>query len=429
MVTGGVRRTPVLVAASGAGWEAAAVRRLEQAPDLVLHRRSVDLADLLASAGTGLARCAVVADTLSGLDADAVAHLGRAGVRVVAVLSSGDSETRSRLVRIGVARLLDATDLDEICAAVREVAVDQENPAPGSVDGDPNDPTATTGRGRLTVVWGPTGAPGRSTVALGLAAAAAQRRIPTLLVDADVYGGATGQMLAVLDEVSGVLAAVRTAAEGSLDPDRLAAAAREIGPNLRVLTGLPRADRWTALRPAAVRELLAVARRQHRLVVVDCGFCIEQDEELSFDTAAPRRNGATTTVLEQADLVVAVGSADPLGLTRLARARGDLRELVPTAEVRLVVNRVRSGLGWSRDEVAATLLTAIGEVPLAFLPQDQAAVDQAWLTGRTLPEAAPSSGLTAALDVLAADVAAELGLAPGPGRTRHRRRDRRLVRR
>ena len=432
----------VLVAAGGAAWESGLLPLLAgPGAPVRLARRCVDIPDLVASAAAGRAGLALVSMSLSGWDADVVARLTDCRVRTVAVADGSVEEDRGRRLGVGavlstdtasnpqsvVRALLDAAGPDLAANDVPVETLDDisthasNGPVNGAANGVPG--------GGVVAVWGPTGAPGRSTVALGLAAAAAQRRIPTLLVDADVYGGATGQMLAVLDEVSGVLAAVRTASEGSLDGDRLAEVAREVGPNLRVLTGLPRADRWTALRPAAVRELLTVARRQHRLVVVDCGFCIEQDEELSFDTAAPRRNGATTTVLEQADLVVVVGSADPLGLIRLARARGDLRELVPTADVRLVVNRVRSGLGWSRDEVAATLLTAIGEVPLAFLPQDQPAVDQAWLTGRTLPDAAPSSALTAALDSLAGDVAGELGLAPSAGRTRHRRHDRRLVRR
>ena len=149
------------------------------------------------------------------------------------------------------------------------------------------------------------------------------------------------------------------------------------------------------------------------MVVVDCGFGIEQDEELSFDTAAPRRNGATVTALEQADVVLVVGSADPLGLTRLARASGELRDLVPTATTRLVVNRMRRGLGWSRAEVAGTVLRATGAAPLAFLPLDQSAVDRAWIAGRSLPEAAPSAPLSAALDRLYADVAGELGVRPG----------------
>ena len=195
-----------------------------------------------------------------------------------------------------------------------------------------------------------------------------------------------------------------------------------MAPRLRVLTGLPRADRWTALRPAALRGVLSRARQTARLVVVDCGFCLEQDEELSFDTAAPRRNGATVAAVEAADLVVAVGGAEPLGLVRLARARHDLRETRPSARVRLVVNRVRGGLVWSRDDVSRTLLQTIGEVPLAYLPLDQPAVDACWVNGQTLLEAAPQSALSRAMTELARAVGGELGLSTGPGHAATRRR-------
>ena len=55
-------------------------------------------------------------------------------------------------------------------------------------------------------------------------------------------------------------------------------------------------------------------------------FCLEDDEELSFDTAAPRRNGATLAVLEEADTVLCVSGADPVALQRSIRALGELRE-------------------------------------------------------------------------------------------------------
>ena len=86
-----------------------------------------------------------------------------------------------------------------------------------------------------------------------------------------------------------------------------------------MLTGIARADRWHELRPAALESVLALSRRLADWTVVDCGFCLEQDEELSFDTAAPRRNGATLEVLARADTVLAVATADSIGLQRLIR--------------------------------------------------------------------------------------------------------------
>ncbi len=405
----------VLVAAGGAGWEARLLPTLS-APGAParLARRCVDVPDLVAAAAAGRAGLALVSAGVAGWDADVVARLAECDVRTVVVADGSAEVERAR--RIGGSTVVTddvATDPDRLLQVLLDAAAAREPAAAGIAAPAPAPaPTAAAASaavdGRVVAVWGATGAPGRSTVALGLAAAAARRATPTLLLDLDVYGGATAQMLAVLDEVSGVLAATRAASAGSLDPTGLLAAARTVEPNLAVLTGLPRADRWTALRPAAVRELLAVARGCFPLVVVDCGFGIEQDEELSFDTAAPRRNGATVTALEQADLVLVVGSADPLSLTRLARASGDLRELVPTATTHLVVNRMRRGLGWSRDEVAGTVRRATGTAPLAFLPLDQPAVDRAWIAGRSLPEAAPTAPLSAALDRLYAELAAEL---------------------
>ena len=78
------------------------------------------------------------------------------------------------------------------------------------------------------------------------------------------------------------------------------------------------------------------------MVVVDCGFSLEDDEELSYDTLAPRRNGATLTTLALADEVVVVGGCDPVGLQRLVRGLQELGT-VQAPPPTVCVNRVRSG--------------------------------------------------------------------------------------
>ncbi len=47
--------------------------------------------------------------------------------------------------------------------------------------------------------------------------------------------------------------------------------------------------------------------------------------------------------LEEADEVIVVGTADPVGLTRLIRAIHEVRAVVPSVNLRVVVNRIRSG--------------------------------------------------------------------------------------
>jgi MinD-like ATPase involved in chromosome partitioning or flagellar assembly len=385
----------------------------------------VDIADVMAAAASGQARAVLLAEDLPRLTSDAIAALHSRRIAVVAMVDPSDNGEPSggedRLSRMGIERILPAdVSAEDLGRAITD-AVESGPPAtvshfaggfvPYTGDAPPQPPHAYgEGTGRVIAVWGPTGAPGRSTVAVGLATELAARGMSTLLADADVYGGTVAQLLGMLDETSGLAAAARSASGGSLDVEVLARQARQLGPHLLVLTGLSRADRWTELRPTAIESVWATARMLAPCTVVDAGFCIESDEEISFDTLAPRRNGATLATLEEADEVVVVGTADPVGLTRLIRALHELGAAVPSATPRVVVNRVRSGpLGNSPAEAVAEALSRYAGVQAAaLLPFDQAACDAALSHGRSLVDAAKSSKLRKAMQGLAAGVMADL---------------------
>ncbi|GAA1627212.1 P-loop NTPase [Kribbella alba] len=416
---------PLLLAVTGAPWEADVVRRAERAPGIRIVRRCVDIADVMAAAASGQARAVLLAEDLPRLTSDAVAALHSRRIAVVAMVDPTDNGeptgSEDRLSRMGVERILPAdVSAEDLGRAITD-AVESGPPAtishfaggfvPYTGDAPPQPPRAYgEGTGRVIAVWGPTGAPGRSTVAVGLATELAARGVSTLLADADVYGGTVAQLLGMLDETSGLAAAARSASGGSLDVEVLARQARQVGPHLLVLTGLSRADRWTELRATAIESVWATARMLAPCTVVDAGFCIESDEEISFDTLAPRRNGATLATLEEADEVVVVGTADPVGLTRLIRALHELRAAVPSATPRVVVNRVRSGpLGNSPAEAVAEALSRYAGVQAAaLLPFDQAACDAALSHGRSLTDAAKSSKLRKAMQGLAAGVMGDL---------------------
>jgi MinD-like ATPase involved in chromosome partitioning or flagellar assembly len=416
---------PVLLAVTGAPWEADVVRRAERAPGIRVVRRCVDIADVMAAAGSGQARAVLLADALPRLTSDAVAALHARGIAVLALVDPAENGepfgTEDRLSRMGIERILPADVSPEDLGRAVTDAVESGPPVSVShfaggfvpltpeTGGNPP-PVYNQGSGRMIAVWGPTGAPGRTTVAVGLAAELAAKGMPTLLADADVYGGTVAQLLGMLDETSGLAAAARSAASGSLDLAMLAKHARQFEPHLLVLTGLSRADRWTELRPAAIESIWSTARMLAPCTVVDVGFCIETDEEISFDSLAPRRNGATLATLEEADEVIVVGTADPVGLTRLIRAIHEVRAVVPSANLRVVVNRVRSGsLGSSpADAVAEALSRYAGVQAAALLPYDQSAVDAAMSHGRTLAEAAKSSKLRKSLQQFAGTLTKEL---------------------
>ena len=210
------------------------------------------------------------------------------------------------------------------------------------------------------------------------------------------------QTLGLLDEAPGVAAACRAADQGLLDLPALARIAPAVVPGLRVLTGLPKAERWPEVRAAALERVLELSRSLVQVVVVDCGFCLEDDEELSYDTVAPRRNEATLTSLAASDLVVAVGGADPVALQRFVRGLQELGT-VPSGEPVPVVNRVRSGAVGSRPQsrIADSLLRFAGLASVRFVPDDAAAVDAALLAGRSIVEHAPDSPVRHAVADLA----------------------------
>jgi Flp pilus assembly CpaE family ATPase len=224
-----------------------------------------------------------------------------------------------------------------------------------------------------------------------------------LLIDADVYGGTVAPVLGLLDESPGFAAACRAAGERRLDGRSLAAFAWQVSPLLRVLTGIPLAQRWPELRAAGVTAVLDAAREVADWTVVDCAFALETDEELSFDSIAPRRNGATLAALDAADAVVAVGACDPIGMQRLVRGLTELREAEISAPVHIVVNKTRRicGPGDPRDEVAAVLHRFEGCEQFASLPYDREALDAAIAVGRLLSEARPASPLRQAVVALA----------------------------
>jgi MinD-like ATPase involved in chromosome partitioning or flagellar assembly len=404
----------VLILASGAAWESVALTGLEREPGVVVLRRCVDVADLLAAASAGQADVAVVALEAPGLDLDAVDHLRRFQVRPVAVVPHGKGEEHAlRAARLGITATVADDDLGSLPEAVRTAEPEAEA---DTVVPDPLAPVPVPAHGgRVVAVWGPAGAPGRTTVAVALAAELAARGRRTTLVDADPYGGAVAQQLGILDEVSGLLSAARLAGTGGLEA-RFGSVQRVVGDHLTVVTGLPRADRWVEVRRGVVEHLLEVAAA-HGDVVVDTGFSLEADPAGEFG-ARPPRNQLTLAAVAEADEVVVVGSADPVGLSRLARALVDVREVTAGAPVRVVVNRMRPSLGWSEKDVAGMVEGFTRLAGLHFLPDDRPTVDRALVGGRTLAEVGDSPLVRAVGEVVDALAPGTVAAAAGKGRRR-----------
>ena len=410
--------------------EAPLVSGLERsAAGVEVVRRCADLLELLSAAAAGLARAVVLSADLQRLDRDAVVQLTAAGLAVIGLAEPDDPAAADRLANLGVHQVLPAdAPIEEIAQAVSAAVAELADRHSGTGRirlglADPGfaSPALPTGRragsaarprspGRMIAVWGPVGSPGRTTVAVTLAAELAAAGQETLLVDADTYGASVAQSLGLLDESAGLAAAARAANQGSLDLGRLAELAPAVSDRLRVLTGLPQSRRWPELRSAALDVVWRHAREIAGWTVIDAGFGLEADEELMFDTAAPRRNGTTLAAVTAADLVLAVGAAEPIGLQRLLAGLQDLGEVVPAGvPVRVVVTKVRDSAVGAKAQarVRSALERYAGVSDVLLVPDDRPALDAAMLVGRSLTEQAPSSPARRALAELAAELIRE----------------------
>jgi Mrp family chromosome partitioning ATPase len=367
------------------------------------------LRDIMTSGHDVLGRVATAEDVIAAVDgaspdvvllhaaprcltAEVLQACDRRGVRVIAL--AGSETDRRNALGIGLHEVIDAdapwSDIEPLLTAQLPAVTD-------TGEGRRNDRAGT----RVLAVWGPAGAPGRTTVAVTLAAEIAAAGHRVALIDADPYGGTVAPALGLLDEAPGFAAACRLAGSDSLTTAELDRVAQRYGGSrgFLVLTGIARPSRWPELSEERVRRTIGACREWADYVLIDTGFSIERDEEISSDLFAPRRNAATVTALQSADHVVAVASADPVGLARFLRAHADLIELLDGQRLTVVANRVRAavvGLN-PAGQVAQTLLRFGGIEDPVLVPHDGPAADAALLAGATLREVAPRSPVVAAV--------------------------------
>lgn len=289
-------------------------------------------------------------------------------------------------------------DLDRRLAQSLGVAtVSDESDPVVAVNAVP-EPQAAPARGRAIAVWGPAGAPGRTTVSIELARELARDGRRVGLADADTHAPSVAIALGVADEGPGLAAACRQAGRGELTPAELTRIAVPLG-DVEVLPGINRPARWPELSADRLARAVDAARDWVDDLVVDVAASLERDEEIVSDLDGPRRNAATLAALSSADLVVAVVAADPVGVSRFLRSYPDLRATVGSTPVRVIVNKLRGGaLGVdARGQVRRSLERYAGIDRCWFVPWDPRAADAALLTARPIGEVAARGAIPAAV--------------------------------
>ncbi|WP_159716983.1 AAA family ATPase [Actinomyces marmotae] len=414
-----------------AGSDAETLRAIDaQGSGLRVVRRCADLTDLVGAAMAGLASLVVLDTAFDDVDRaiiDRITRCGAVGVLLVPdgeearwsmpgwiVLSAaaGPAEVRGALQALarqavppppaggwgGAATQAAATTRAAVGGALvpgepmtrPEQAGEEAPPPPGA--------PAAGRRGRIVAVWGPHGAPGRSTIAASLAHGLA-RSGGALLVDADVEAPSLVELLGLPEDSSSLATAARLAAHGRLDDAGLARLVAPIGAGVGLLSGLGRSGRWRELPPVAMEAVWGRARHAAAWTVVDLagGPIDDAVDEYSLE---PGRGAMAAELLRQADEVLLVGAGDPIGVRRLLQLLGDCEEALGAGRApRVVVNRVRaSAAGPSPARAVRESLSRFGGVvdPI-LLPEDPQAADRCVLEARAVVDLCPGSALGRAL--------------------------------
>ena len=213
----------------------------------------------------------------------------------------------------------------------------------------------------------------------------------TLLIDADIHHPSLAQLLALDQETSAIVAVARAINMGECDSEVVKRACVEIA-GFDLLPGLNAGHRWREIpRPVADR-LWEMARDRWDYVVVDCAAEAEP-QGYGFEM---ERDGLTLSLLEDADDVLIVGRAGPVGLRRLVDhvARGT--EL-GVHNPHVVVTRI--GRHPMYTAAASTeVLAPYGILRFSTVRDDREHMVDAECRGLTIQEVAPTS-------VVARDVA------------------------
>jgi Flp pilus assembly CpaE family ATPase len=254
----------------------------------------------------------------------------------------------------------------------------------------------------VAVAGGP-GSPGRTTVALGLAAAIGCAR-SAVLVDLDMTGPSVAACLdADPTRNLAILAHAEPSGPGAW-AHALAQEVQPIGHGSRwgaVLCGLPKRQLRPVVSAPFVERLVAELRRSYAWVVLDLG---------------PDLLGADATVhrlaVGQADKVLVVASSDLVGLRRGRDALALLEEQlgVPRERLALVLNRHDRRHHQGRAEIE----WALGWPAAALVPHDHDACQRALALQRPLVLAEGGRAARALVDLAERLHGGRLHVPPAP---------------
>lgn len=225
-------------------------------------------------------------------------------------------------------------------------------------------------KGIIIAVYGTSGAPGRTTTTINVAAELAHDA-SVVILDADLNAPSIAHSLGLAVDGSSLSALARLRARGTLTPVHLTEVAYDGPHGLKILTGLSSTHRWREAAPSTVEAIIDVCRQTWDYTIIDL-HAPNLDPVDDFHRSAVHRDHVLARVLTNADGILVVTRADAVGLHRFSESWEWLENLVPNTRKIIAANmaqRERTG-SEPRQAIALALATTIPGESLSVIPAD-----------------------------------------------------------
>lgn len=367
-------------------------------------RRCVEAVDVLAAASVEPHAAVVIGVDTPRLSADTVAAIPDVQQRVViAIAPDQDSAMRAR--SWGIESVVISSDADLVEQVAAELSTDRAELVEHARAARSHGAAGGHAPG-VTVVYGPAGAPGRSTIALGLAEAWSRSGDRVCLIDADSIGPSLALLVGMTEDVSGVLVSSRYADQGALDLRSLGSACRRLDDRLWLMSGVGSADRWHQLRPASFERVVRMCADHFDRIVIDTNPLLNvEDFDDGVTTGLPGRDAVTRAALRLSQSVVAVTQPDAVSVFRLSVDLPAVLRQIEHPRVIVAVNKASKRDARAAAHVGAVLTDSGINVPVHTVPED-GSVAACRRDGSLLWEVAATKKLRRSLSRLGQAVAA-----------------------